>query len=168
MPYLHRPGDFGGSSRDFSEFFERFARELAAAVALATGDVSGAEDAIQEAMTAAYADWNRVSQMGRPDIWVLRVAQRKAIDVWRKRRREGVLDDASARASVPDVVQRLWVTWGLESLTPEDRMLVILRHRDSLSVDEIAVALRKPPNTVAVALKRARRRLRRVLKEVDQ
>jgi RNA polymerase sigma factor (sigma-70 family) len=66
------------------------------------------------------------------------------------------------------VVQRLWVTWGLEHLTAEDRLLVILRHRDSLSVDEIAVALGKPPNTVAVALKRARRRLRNLLKETDQ
>ena len=168
MPYPHQPGNEKGRLRDFSEFFERYARDLAAAVALATGDVSGAEDAIQEAMARAYADWNRVSQMGRPDIWVLRVAQRKAIDTWRKRRREGVLDDASTRDSVPDVVQRLWVTWGLASLTPQDRMLVILRHRDSLSVDEIAAALRKPPNTVAVALKRARRRLRRLLKEVDQ
>jgi RNA polymerase sigma factor (sigma-70 family) len=168
MPYLHRRGDEGGRAGDFTEFFERHARDLAAAVALATGDVSGAEDAIQEAMAAAYADWSRVSQMGRPDIWVLRVAQRKAIDTWRKRRREGALGEASASETVPDVVQRLWVTWGLASLTPEDRLLVILRHRDSLSVDEIAVALRKPPNTVAVALKRARRRLRQALKEVDQ
>ncbi|HEV3309553.1 MAG TPA: sigma-70 family RNA polymerase sigma factor [Chloroflexota bacterium] len=158
----------GKGFRGFSEFFDRYARELAAAVALATGDIATAEDAIQEAMASAYSRWDRVSRMGRPDIWVLRVAQRKAIDTWRKRRREDALDRASTSASVPDVVQRLWVTWGLEHLTAEDRLLVILRHRDSLSVDEIAVALGKPPNTVAVALKRARRRLRNLLKETDQ
>ena len=168
MPYPHRPRDEGGRTHDFSAFFERYARDLAATVALATGDIAGAEDAIQEAMAIAYSDWNRVSRMGRPDIWVLRVAQRKAIDAWRKGRRESELDDQATRASAPDLVQRLWVTWGLANLTPEDRMLVILRHRDALSVDEIASAVRKPPNTVAVALKRARRRLRRLLKEEDR
>ncbi len=168
MPYPQPPRDEGGRTHDFSAFFGRYARDLAATVALATGDVAGAEDAIQEAMAIAYSDWHRVSRMGRPDIWVLRVAQRKAIDAWRKGRREGALDEEVTRASTPDVVQRLWVTWGLANLTPEDRILVILRHRDALSVDEIAVALRKPPNTVAVALKRARHRLRGLLKEEDR
>ncbi|MGA8361876.1 MAG: sigma-70 family RNA polymerase sigma factor [Candidatus Dormiibacterota bacterium] len=168
MPRSNRIRRGAEVSREFNEFFDRYAREIAAAVALATGDVAAAEDAVQEAMTNAYADWGRVSQMGRPDIWVLRVAQRKAIDAWRKRHREESLHNQSPSASVPDVVQRLWVTWGLASLTPADRMLVILRHRDNLSVDEIAAALKKPPNTVAVALKRARRRLRSLLKETDR
>lgn len=157
-----------GTHASFDEFFARYARELAAVITLAIGDSSAAEDAIQEAMTRAYADWRRVSQMGRPDIWVLRVAQRKAIDAWRKQIREGALPIDSQSASVPDVLQRLWVRWGLERLTPDDRMLVILRHRDNLSVDEIAAALHKRPNTVAVALKRARRRLRGLLKETDR
>ncbi len=141
MPHPNRISSDGKGAREVSEFFDRYARELAAAVALATGDIAAAEDAIQEAIASAYSDWDRVSRMGRPGIWVLRVAQRKAIDGWRKRHREYALDDESTRASVPDVVQRLWVRWGLERLTPEDRMLVILRHRDSLSVDEIAVAV---------------------------
>lgn len=168
MPQAHRIALGGRGADEFEDFFARYAREVAAAVALATGDIGAAEDAVQEAMARAYVDWARVSRMDRPDIWVLRVAQRKAIDAWRKRRREGVLDDGAAATSAPDVIQRLWVTWGLQGLTPEDRMLVVLRHRDSLSVDEIAAALRKPPNTIAVALKRARRRLRNLLKETDQ
>jgi RNA polymerase sigma factor (sigma-70 family) len=167
MPHPDQIALEGKRTHGFDEFFDRYARELAAAVALATGDISAAEDALQEAMTSAFADWGRVSRMDRPDLWVLRVAQRKAIDAWRKRKRESVLGDESA-ATVPDVVQRLWIAWGLERLSPEDRMLVILRHRDSLSVDEIAAAVRKPSNTVAVALKRARRRLRNLLKETDQ
>ena len=168
MPHPSRIGRDEKRSRAFAEFFDRYAREIAAAVALATGDVTGAEDAVQDAMASAYAYWARVSGMDRPDIWVLRVAQHKAIDTWRKHMRERELDPDSTVATVPDVVKRLWVVWGLEHLTPEDRMLVILRHRDGLSVDEIAVAVRKPPNTVAVALKRARRRLRNLLKETDR
>jgi len=166
MPHASPTGTEGNDG-NFDEFFSRYARELAAVIALAIGDVSAAEDAVQEAMTRAFEDWKRVSQMARPDIWVLRVARRKAIDAWRQRSREGALSSEAPAPSAPDALQRLWVRWGLERLTPDDRMLVILRHRDNLSVDEIGAALRKRPNTVAVALKRARRRLRNILKETD-
>src|ERR1700681_1474685 len=116
MPLAHRIAPGGRGANEFEAFFARYAREVAAAVALATGDIVAAEDAVQEAMACAYVDWARVSRMGRPDIWVLRVAQRKAIDAWRKRSREGVLDDGATATSAPNIIQRLWVTWGLQRL----------------------------------------------------
>ena len=167
MPHQSRIGRDEKRSRAFAEFFDRYAREIAAAVALATGDVTGLK-------TPSRTPWQAPMPTGLgcrngcPDIWVLRWPSNKAIDTWRKHMRERELDPDSTVATVPDVVKRLWVVWGLEHLTPEDRMLVILRHRHGLSVDEIAVAVRKPPNTVAVALKRARRRLRNLLKETDR
>jgi RNA polymerase sigma-70 factor (ECF subfamily) len=149
--------------RDFEDFFEHHAGALAAVVALATGDVGLAEDAIQEAMTRASNDWPRVGAMARPDLWVLRVAQRQAIDAWRRRRREVSLELADMASVVPDEILRLWVRWGLERLTPEDRLLLILRHRDGLSVDEVAALAGKSPHTASNYLKRARRRLRALL-----
>ena len=61
----------------------------------------------------------------------------------------------------------LWLRWGADRLTPEDRLLLILRHRDGLTVDEMSALLAKSPNTVITYLKRARRRLRAVLSEED-
>jgi len=169
MASLRRLQPAAGASnrRDFEGFFATYARELAAIVALATGEITSAEDSVQEAMTRAYADWERVSRMERADLWVLRVAQRFAIDSWRKRRRELPSEAASGASAAPPDIQRLWVRWGLENLGPEDRILIILRHRDGLSVDEIALALGRSPHTIAIYLKRARRRLRTLLKEPD-
>src|ERR1700680_111407 len=72
----------------FDDFFQASAREVAAIVALTTGDVALSEDATQEAMARAYSRWARVSKLDRPDLWVIRVAANIAIDTWRKHRRE--------------------------------------------------------------------------------
>jgi RNA polymerase sigma-70 factor (ECF subfamily) len=152
----------------FDDFFEEYARQIAAIVALTTGDLSLAEDATQEAMTRAYADWNRVSGLDRPDLWVIRVAGNIAIDSWRRRKREVTLS-ASGDASEPrDEITGLWLRWAMERLSPEDRLLLILRHRDGMSIGEMSASLAKSPNTVLTYLKRARRRLRSLLSEGNE
>ncbi len=152
----------------FDDFFEASAREVAAIVALTTGDVSLAEDATQEAMARAYSHWTRVSKLDRPDLWVIRVAANIAIDSWRKRRREvSLAPSAVSGMTPPDEITVLWVRWAMERLTPGDRLLLILRHRDDMSIDEIGVSLSRSPHTVATYLKRARRRLRAILAEDD-
>jgi RNA polymerase sigma factor (sigma-70 family) len=56
----------------------------------------------------------------------------------------------------------------MEQLTPEDRLLLILRHRDGMSIDEISASQAKSPHTIKAYLKRARRRLRLLLSEGDR
>jgi RNA polymerase sigma factor (sigma-70 family) len=155
------------ASRSFEVFFESSARQVAAVVALTTGDPGLAEDATQEAMTRAYARWDRVSRLERPDLWVTRVAANLAIDAWRRRRREVGL--AAMTAAEPrDEIRSLWVRWAMERMTPEDRLMLILRHRDGLTVDEIGSLMERSPHTVAKYLKRARRRFRTVASEGDE
>ena len=153
--------------RLFEEFFEEHARNVAAILALATGDPGLAEEATQEAMARAFARWDRVARMDRPDRWVIRVAANLAIDAWRKRRREASDGSLPVAAEAPDQVRVLWVRWAMERLSPEDRILLILRHRDGMSVDEISRTLSKSPHTISTYLKRARRRLRTLLSEDD-
>ena len=153
---------------DFEGFFAAFASEVAAVVALSTGDVGLAEEVTQEAMVRAHANWARVCRMDRPDLWVIRVATRLAIDAWRRRAREVRLREALHPAEVPDEILGLWVRWGLRHLRPEDRLLIILRHRDGLSIEEIASHLGKSPHTMAAYLKRARQRLRALMSDGDR
>jgi RNA polymerase sigma-70 factor, ECF subfamily len=153
---------------DFDSFFATYAREIAAIVAMTTRDLSLAEDATQEAMARAYQRWQHVSGLSRPDLWVIGVATRLAIDAWRKRRREVELGLWADTRDGGDLVRSLLLKWDLEALEPQDRLLVILRHRDGLSNDEIGRLLGKSPNTVAAYLKRARRRLRVVLSGAER
>ncbi len=153
------------AQRDFDDFFTHYAREVAAIVALTTRDIGLAEDATQEAMTRAYERWDRVGSLERPDLWVIGVATRVAIDRWRKRRREVALSGDEEAMATDDMLHSLLVRWDLEALPPQERMLIILRHRDGLSNEEIGRLTGKSPNTIAIYLKRARRRLRALLSE---
>jgi RNA polymerase sigma-70 factor (ECF subfamily) len=148
----------------FEAFFEESCQRIVGIVAVATGDVAAAEDAVQDAYARALTRWGRVSRLDRPDLWVVRVATRLAIDAWRKRRRETPLE-AEMRASVHDDIDRLWVRWGLEGLSPMQRMTVILRHVEGRPVGEVAAVVATSPETVKTHLKRATRRLRALLRE---
>ncbi len=152
---------------DFDDFFEAFARQIAAIVALTTGDAALAEDATQEAMARAYFRWNRVSRLDRPDLWVIRVASNIAISTWRRRRHEVGLSDSTLGVEPRDEIRVLWLRWAMDRLTPEDRLLLVLRHRDGLSIDEISASLSKSPHTITAYLKRARLRLRSLLTADD-
>ena len=151
--------------RDFDDFFIHYAREVAAIVALTTRDVGLAEDATQEAMTCAYQRWDRVGGLERPDLWVIGVATRLAIDGWRKRRREVALSGDAGPMASEDMLRSMLVRWDLELLPSKERVLLILRHGDGLSNEEIGRLTGKSPNTIAIYLKRARRRLRALLSE---
>lgn len=157
----------GAGERDFEDFFARYAREVAAIVALTTRDPGLAEDATQEAMTRAFARWDRVGGMSRPDLWVIGVATRLAIDGWRKRRREVELVAAAEPSATSDLLDPILLRWGLDELPPQERVLIILRHRDGLSNQEIGRLLGRSTNTIAIYLKRARRRLRTLLAGAD-
>jgi RNA polymerase sigma-70 factor (ECF subfamily) len=160
-PPTELTADAGAS--DFDVFFATYAREVAAVVTLTTRDVALAEDATQEAMTRAYQRWPHVGALDRPDLWVIGVATRLAIDAWRKRRHEVGLGAIVDPGHTDQGVQALLLKWELEELAPQDRLLVILRHRDGLSNEEIGRLIGKSTNTVAIYLKRARRRLRLLL-----
>jgi RNA polymerase sigma factor (sigma-70 family) len=118
-------------------------------------------------MTRAFVRWDRVGGMSRPDLWVIGVATRLAIDGWRKRRREvELVATAEPRASA-DLLDPILLRWGLDKLPPRERVLIILRHRDGLTNEEIGKLLGRSTNTIAVYLKRARRRLRILLAGAD-
>src|ERR1700694_5179476 len=61
--------------------------KLVAFLAARTRDVAAAEDALSEAFAAALADWPRKGCPSNPEGWLLTVARRKVIDMYRGRRR---------------------------------------------------------------------------------
>src|SRR6266436_4433141 len=61
--------------------------KLVAFLAARTRDVAAAEDALSEAFAAALADWPVKGCPANPEGWLLTVARRKVIDMYRGRRR---------------------------------------------------------------------------------
>jgi RNA polymerase sigma-70 factor (sigma-E family) len=112
-----------------------------------TGDVTLAEDAVQDALTTACARWGRVSRADDPEAYVKRMVVNAHISWWRRfRRREAPAaeptrtapaspDGTAARADAEAV-------WALCATLPDrQRAAVVLRFYEELSYAEIGVLL---------------------------
>ena len=109
-----------------------------------------AEEIVQEAFAAVYLKWNRVAA---PAGYVRRAVVNRCRDVqrWRRRRRrdEGV-DEPTVGPSEPvDHVRAAIV-----GLPARQRMAIVLRFYEDLTVDEIAAAMGARPGTVKSLLHR--------------
>lgn len=132
---------------DFEAFVTARADALLRFAYVLTGDVTLAEDAVQDALTAACARWGRVSRADDPEAYVKRMVVNAHISWWRRfRRRESPAEDpargappapdgTSARADADAV-------WELcKTLPDRQRAAVVLRFYEELSYAEIAALL---------------------------
>jgi RNA polymerase sigma-70 factor, ECF subfamily len=127
-------------------------------------DVQAAQDVTAEAFARALAQWDRVSQMGKPSGWVYTVA----VNLARRRARRSALERrvlGSGRSRIHAVTwfegdQQAAETWdAVRALPPRQRLAVVLRYLEDLPEAEIAAVMGVSPGTVAATLHAARRRL---------
>jgi RNA polymerase sigma-70 factor (ECF subfamily) len=138
------------------------------------GDFDLAEEAAQEAFTAAVDQW-RVSGIPEfPRAWIVQTARHKAIDRIRRRERfeeklESYVNSGLVRVSeepdydtseIPDDRLRLMFTCCHPALAPEAQVALTLRTLCGLETDEIARAFLVPATTMAQRLVRAKRKIR--------
>jgi RNA polymerase sigma factor, sigma-70 family len=141
---------------------------LPGAYRLAAHILSGpteAEDAVQEALVLAWRGWARLRDADRFGAWFDRILVNVCYERLRgrKRSRSDVLPSelgAKAADPVAAAVARDAVGRALLNLTPEQRIVVVLRYWRDLSIEEIAERVRIPSGTVRSRLHYALRSLR--------
>ncbi len=138
------------------------------------GDFDLAEEALQDAFTAAVAQWPRTGVPANPRAWLVSAGRFKAIDTLRRRTRfDGALPvlgsqlDASAddparweEAAVEDDRLRLIFTCCHPALAPDARVALTLREVCGLTTEEIARAFLTAPTTLAQRIVRAKSKIR--------
>jgi RNA polymerase sigma-70 factor, ECF subfamily len=138
---------------------------LVAMLARRHGDLSLAEDAVQEAFAVAVRRWPVDGVPDRPGAWLNTVAANRAADLVRRRREEPMEEpmDDGERAPEPvsgtDAVFSLVLTCCHPSLAIESQVALTLRHVAGLTVAEIAAAFLVNEATMAKRLVRARRKI---------
>lgn len=134
-----------------------------------TGDPEVAFDLAQDTYLKVYAHIGRFDGRSTLLTWLYRIAVNEARQFFRRRSlyasklkdltlQYNPLTTQDAKASSVMDIQE-----ALARLPEFDRHLIVLRHFESLSYDELAEVLDCPAGTVASALNRARRRLRELL-----
>lgn len=131
------------------------------------GDFEVAEDAVQEAFTAAVGQWRTTGVPDSPRAWIIQTARHKAIDQIRRRTRfEEQLGSHSPSTTmeespeIPDDLLRLIFTCCHPALAIEAQVALTLRTVGGLETDEIARAFLVPEATMAQRLVRAKRKIR--------
>jgi RNA polymerase sigma-70 factor (ECF subfamily) len=131
------------------------------------GDFEVAEDAAQEAFTAAVDQWRSTGVPDSPRAWIIQTARHKAIDQIRRRTRfEEPLGSHSPSATlgeapeIPDDLLRLIFTCCHPALAIEAQVALTLRTVAGLDTDQIARAFLVPEATMAQRLVRAKRKIR--------
>jgi RNA polymerase sigma-70 factor (ECF subfamily) len=144
-------------SDDFEVFYSARKDAVLRAVLAVTGDWARAEDAVAEAFTKAYADWDRVRRHANPTAWVIRVALNSHRSWWRRTRRE--LPGAPPDRPLPGPAQDSGLDDQLRALVTQlpdrQRTVLALRVLADLSAEEIGELLGIAPATVHVHLHRA-------------
>ena len=135
------------------------------------GDFEVAEDAAQEAFTAAVDQWRTSGVPDSPRAWIIQTARHKAIDHIRRRARfeEPLESHAASQAiqqpdyentDIPDDRLRLIFTCCHPALAVDAQVALTLRTLGGLETREIARAFLVPEATMAQRLVRAKRKIR--------
>jgi len=131
------------------------------------GDRGLAEDATQQTFLQAWRSASTYDPIRELGPWLVTIARRAAIDVYRRdRRHQNVdgLDSADpALISLPPSAEQIYDVWevrrALDTLSAEDQELICLQHYREFTHTEIAQHLAIPIGTVKSRTFRAHRRL---------
>ncbi|HST13167.1 MAG TPA: RNA polymerase sigma factor [Terriglobales bacterium] len=152
---------------------EESGRILATLIRL-LGDFDLAEEAMQEAFTAALAQWPREGMPGNPRAWLVSSGRHKAVDLLRRRslleeKREEFarwialaqqVADTPEETMLKDDRLRLIFTCCHPALAREAQVPLTLRTLCGLSTEQIARAFLVPVPTMAQRLVRAKQKIR--------
>lgn len=154
--------DSDDADRDLQTVYAEQSERLWRAVFAFAGDSEIASDAVGEAFAQCLARGAEVRSPGR---WVWRAAFRIAAGELKERRMRSFPLRDQAINNLDDETSDLLST--LSGLSPRQRACVVLRYYVGYRPDEIAGILGSTAATVRVHLSQGRRRLRRMLEEVD-
>ena len=142
---------------------------------LLNGNIEEVEDAEQELIIALYKSIKSFNFESSFKTYLYRMAKNKAVDIIRKKKRDERLirlislnifkrqEDPADQVILKD--EKSKILENLFKLDKQDRMIIILKDIDSLSIKEISEILSLPEGTVKSRLHRSRMKLAGLLKE---
>jgi RNA polymerase sigma-70 factor (ECF subfamily) len=151
-------------------FREEWGRAVAILISV-LGDFELAEDAVQDAFTAALERWPQDGEPRNPGAWIVTTAKNKAIDRLRRdrtlarktelfQRLAELPENEDEVTAIPDERLALVFTCCHPALAAEAQVALTLREVGGLATPEIARAFLTAEPTMAQRLVRAKRKIR--------
>ena len=166
------------TAQDFDLFATRIRGKLVALAQRfirASGIAEGAEDIVQESLTALWGLLKKGYPVRDAEALAVRITKTRCIDHYRRQhyRMQPFPDDRvegglSATRGIEQSEAEVLRTRLYARLSSSQQMLLKLRGEEGLSLDEIAAATGRPKGSVKASLSMARKQLYDYLKEMDQ
>ena len=168
------PAAADGPRAEAERLYRAESRRILATLIRVLGDFDLAEEALQDAFTAAMEQWPRDGVPANPRAWLVSAGRFKAIDRLRRRARfDAALAELAARLDeqAPDPATqddrhleddrlRLIFTCCHPALSPDAQVAMTLREVCGLTTEEVAAAFLTSPPTVAQRIVRAKAKIR--------
>jgi len=155
---------------EFADLFAATYPQVVRTVWFVIHDRAAAEEVAQDAFTELFRGWSRLRDFDRPDLWVRRVAIRKAQREASRRTRRVVLEKAAAAPLVEDGIRLPdpELISAIRTLPAKQRAIVVLFYLEDRPMAEVADLVGCSTSTGFVHLHQARKRLAAALaEEVD-
>jgi RNA polymerase sigma-70 factor (ECF subfamily) len=166
--------DITGTRERIDLYYRSESRQVLATLIRLLGDFDLAEDALQDAFTAATEQWPRDGMPANPRAWLISVGRFKAIDRLRRGARfDAALGAIAARLedrasdpgdreteSIEDDRLRLILICCHPALPPDAQVAMTMREVCGLTTEEIASAFLTAAPTVAQRIVRAKAKIR--------
>ncbi len=166
-----------GNKNDFSHLVRRYKDPIYYFVLRMVQNEEDAMDLAQETFIKAY---NKL-EMFRVEYsfknWLFSIASHHTIDFLRKKKRMKETDLLEIDTDKPYVShvdtlvmdeRMARLSQGINQLSDNYRMVILLKHKEELRINEIATIMDIPQGTVKVWLHRARARLRKWMEGYDE
>ena len=162
------------TAESIEQIFRIESRRVLATLIRLLGDFDLAEEALQEAFTAAVERWPRDGVPANPRGWLISTGRYKAIDALRRRARfddslAAIADRLGDGVTSPEEVDderveddrlRLIFTCCHPALPPDAQIALTLREVCGLTTEEIARAFLSPAPTLAQRIVRAKAKIK--------
>lgn len=163
-----------GDERAFERLLEQFGDRTLRYLRGLVGDA--AEDVQQEVWLAVYRGVRTLAAPHAFRTWLFRTTRNRALDFLRRQKREWeLLDDAdvdaignAAAAPSPDTEMADAALDSLDALAPAHREVLLLRYRDDMSYEQIALVIGCSVGTVRSRLHYAKQRLHDAITRREQ
>ena len=160
-----------GNRRAFDQLLARYERPIYNAAYRILNHREDATDVTQTVFLQAYEHFGDFDPNQRFFSWIYRIAMNESLDMAHGRRRtEPVVEELPSNGHGPDETASLGqldagMQGALMALTLDYRTLIVLKHLQDCSYEDIALILDCPVKTVKSRLFTARQALREVLLE---
>ena len=163
-------GIAAGEKSAVSELYEETKTAVYGFALSIVKNASDAEDVLQDTYVKIWSAAESYDPLGKPMAWILTITKNLALSMLRERSKTADIADDSwlkfeAKSPAISTEDRLVLSAAMQTLTDEERQIIILHAVSGLKHVEISRLLSIPLSTVLSKYSRAKKKLQITLKE---